>query len=359
MANEKIAGLISSIPRLGQRVGQEADPLKQALQDPLPPDKEGWRLLSPHIRKTKLPVYTVLAIPGGHSVLLLHEYRFNERQLDKIRHNVGRARANVDAGIDALAKDSSQYDSKTCALLKQYFLIDADNVATGGKGDPIDTGPDAMGGTSDVLRELRRISAGLNGPNVEIKVLDDLSKRFPETAHAGTVGLAWRRFSSEESPRVSFRIRTSAAFDAQWGSRTIIHETAHNIACLDDHGERGYLGDPVPGQPMRYRENGLTFREALINADTYAGFCCDLQRCPPSIKWSLPSTEAVHFGSKEPEERFKDGMSARAKTPVVASAEHTDGGRLSTDSTIARPSLRTGNTDNRGLVGRERSSLGR
>jgi hypothetical protein len=349
MANDKQTGLRSSIPRLGRRVGleadrQEADPLKQTFQDPLPPDKEGWRLLSPHIRKTKLPVYTELAVPGGHSVLLLHEYGFNERQLDKIRHNVGRARANVDAGIDALSKDSSQYDSKTSALLKQHFLIDAD--------------PDAIGGTGDILRELRKISAGLNGPNVEIKVLDDLSKRFPESP-AGATGMAWRRFSGEESPQVSFRIQTSAALDAELGPRVMIHETAHNVAGLDDHGERGYLDDPVAGQPMRYRENGLTFHEALINADTYAAFCCELQRCPPSIKWSLPPTETVHFGSKEPEERFKAGISAETQAPIIASDEHAKGGSVSTDSKITRPSLSTDKTNGRGFVERVRSSLSR
>lgn len=370
MANDKIAGLRNSVSRLGRRGRleadeREADPLKRILQDPLPPDNVGWRLLSPHIRKTRLPVYTELAIPGGHSVLLLHEYEFNERQLDKIRSNVGRARADVDAGIESLAKDSSQYDSKTSALLKQHFFIDVDTVERGGNKATISTDSDfdlglyAMGDTGDILRELRKISAGLNGPNVEIKVLDDLSKRFPELSHAGTVGLAWRRFSSEESPRVSFRIQTSAALDAELGPRAIIHETAHNVAALDDHGERGYLHAPVAGQPMRYRENGLTFHEALINADTYAGFCCDLRRCPPSIKWSLPSTEALPFGSKEPEASFKDGMSAGVKTSVLASDEHASGGGVGTDSRTARSSIRTGNTDSRGLVERERSSLGR
>jgi hypothetical protein len=275
----------------------------------------------------------------------LHEYGFNERQLDKIRHNVGRARADVDAGINALAnKDMSQYDNKTSALLKLHFRIDTDTVA--------------IGGTGDILRELTKISAGLNGPNVEIKVLDDLNKRFPESP-AGAVGQAWRRFSGEEPPQVSFRIQTSAALDAELGPRVMIHEAAHNVAGLDDHGERGYLDDPIAGQPMRYRENGLTFHEALINADTYAAFCCDLQRCPPSIKWSLPSTETMHSGSKELEESFKDGMSARVKTPVVASDEHANGSRVSTDSKIARPSLPTGNTDSRERVQRERSSLGR
>jgi hypothetical protein len=351
MVDDKIAGLRNSITRLGRRAGleadgQTADPFKQPLQNSLPPDKEGWRLLSPHIRKTKLPVYTELAVPGGHSVLLLHENGFNERQLDKIRHNVGRARADVDAGINALAnKDMSQYDNKTSALLKLHFRIDTDTVA--------------IGGTGDILRELRKISAGLNGPNVEIKVLDDLSKRFPETAHGGTVGLAWRRFSKEESPQVSFRIKTSAALDPELGPHTIIHEAAHNVAALEDHGERGYTGYPIAGQPMRYRENGLTFHEALVNADTYAAFCCDMRRCPPSIKWSLPSTGAVHSGSKEPGERFKDGMSARLQTPVVASDQHVNGGNVSSDSTSARPSLRTGDTENRGRVERERSSLGR
>lgn len=367
MPNEEIARLTSGIPRLWRRAGREADglqagPLKQPHQDPLPPDNVGWRLLSSHIGKTKLPVYTELAVPGGNSVLLLHEYEFNERQLDVIRHNVGRARANVDAGIEALAyKDSSQYDGKTSALLKHHFLLDVDKGAAAGLvdvfGPDFDPHRETMGGARDILRELRRISAGLNGPNLEMKVLDDLSKRFPETAHAGTVGLAWRRFSNDESPRVSFRIKTSAVFDAELGPRIIIHETAHNVAALDDHGERGYLDDSVAGQPMRYRENGLTFQEALINADTYAAFCCDLRRCPPSIKWSLPSTEALHSGSIGPEERFRDGMSARYQTP--ASDQHVNGGKANTSSTIAKPSLQIGNVNNRGLAEREHSSLGR
>lgn len=367
MADDKIARLINSIPRLGRRAGREADgqqsdPL-QAVRDPLLPDKVGWRLLSPHIRKTKLPLYTELAIPDGNSVLLLHEYEFNERQLDQIRHNVGRARANVAAGIDALAcKDSSQYDSRTAALLKRHFLLDVDKGATGddfdADGNP-DPKPDTMLVTDNILRRLRKISAGLDGPNVEIKVLDDLRTRSPEaTEH--TDGLARMRFSRDETPRVSFRIRTVEVFDAERGPQVMIHETAHNVAALDDHGERGYFDSYLTaGQPMRYRESGLTSCEALRNADTYAGFCCDLQRCPPSVKWSLPSTEVLHFGSNEPEDRFKHGVSASAGISTMADGEHADSVRVGTDSTAARPSSRTRNADSGGLVERERSSLGR
>jgi len=367
MANGEIPRLISKIGRLGRRVGGEADAQKssplQARQDPLPTENSGWTLLSPHVGKTKLPMYTELAIPGGNSVLLLHEYEFNEPQLDKIRHNVGRARAYVAAAIDALAnKSGSQYDSKTSALLKHHFLLDVDKDTTGedfdANGDP-DQKPPTTLFSDTILRRLRKISAGLHGPNVEIKVLDDLRKRFPHLSEL-TEGVAWKRFSRDEAPRVSFRIQTDSIFHVERGPQTIIHETSHNVAALVDHGMRGYCNEYAKaGQPLHYMENGLKSHEALKNADSYAGFCCDLQRCPPSVKWSLPSTKVLHFGLHKPEDRFKHGVSASTGISAMANGEHADGARVGTDSTADRPSSRTRNADNGGLVERERSSLGR
>ncbi len=49
---------------------------------------------------------------------------------------------------------------------------------------------------------------------------------------------------------------------------TLIHEATHKFSNTDDHGARGYFNN----DGTRFRARGLTYREALNNADSYAWF---------------------------------------------------------------------------------------
>ena len=49
---------------------------------------------------------------------------------------------------------------------------------------------------------------------------------------------------------------------------TYIHEASHKFAQTKDHGGRGYLAS----RNLEYAEPGLTWSEALDNADSYAGY---------------------------------------------------------------------------------------
>lgn len=314
MADEPNSGWKEAIRRLGARIGTESKNHVQRLERPhrdqMPPDREGRTLLSRHFRKTKLPEYTELAVPGGHSVLLLSEYQFNKPQLDAIRHNFSRARKDVKYAIDALGKE--QLDNKTSVLLKQHFGLAPDEIPW----EHMD----------DISQTLLRISKGLDGPKVQIKLRDDLRKKHPDFSDkvAGAAALRFLK-DDEQPPSVSMLLATEAAFAPEFGSRAIIHEAGHNVAGLRDHGARGYADVTEAGQPMRYREGGLTFSEALFNADTYAAFCCDMRRCPPTISWSLPSTESLHFQHKNSEGRSRDVMAGRdpAGQPVKTAGQAT------------------------------------
>jgi hypothetical protein len=59
------------------------------------------------------------------------------------------------------------------------------------------------------------------------------------------------------------------------GTMTYLHEATHLYAETDDHGDQGYLehrADAFVNAQDPYRRTGLTSAQALVNADSYAGF---------------------------------------------------------------------------------------
>ncbi|WP_146160982.1 hypothetical protein [Ensifer sp. NM-2] len=305
MENEIETRWKGAIRRLGRTPGRDAE------TDAVPPErfqhvsrshhKEGWVLFSRHMLKTTLPVYTELAVPGGNSVLLLSEYAFNARQLDAIGNNIARARDYAQKA--ATLKPS---DNKTLTLLKHHFKFDYD--------------PDEFPSSNItyIHNNLQLISEGLSGPNVTIKLHDSFSDDGPEYRIDGLAKKAYQT-GGREAPKVRMRLATRVALSPEEGPRVIIHEGGHNAAGLDDHGERGYvwaLAATKEGQPLFYRKGGLTSEEAFKNADSYAAFCCDLQRCPPTIMLTSPSTEKLQFPPKGAEERFSDGTHEPSGEPV-------------------------------------------
>ena len=105
---------------------------------------------------------------------------------------------------------------------------------------------------------LQKVALGLSA-NHGIKIVDLAEGKYGYVSnygggHQGDIHLAKGPILAGNEPLVVM---------------TYIHEASHKFAQTTDHGGKGYLNSH--SRDLEYTEPGLTWREALENADSYAG----------------------------------------------------------------------------------------
>lgn len=73
---------------------------------------------------------------------------------------------------------------------------------------------------------------------------------------------------------------------------TLIHEAGHKFANLRDHGDKGYFDE----NNHTYMANGLDWKEALVNADSYAIYCYKVAKARGLIRRNDDDDDDISAG---------------------------------------------------------------
>lgn len=127
---------------------------------------------------------------------------------------------------------------------------------------------DTVAAYATVMSVLRRTRDGMQAPQ-KIKI---------RSLGGGLTGMAGGGFFGEHRKRIYLDIYAIAKYRVHGmedvGTRLYLHEATHSFAETNDHGDKGYLEERADFKCANdpYRAAGLTPKQALNNADSYAGF---------------------------------------------------------------------------------------
>ncbi len=132
---------------------------------------------------------------------------------------------------------------------------------------------DSVATHTRVMTVLRQTQAGMGAPQ-KVKV---------QRLAGNATGLASGGFWGAHRKRIYLNTSTVMKYGnnglTNAGARLYLHEATHSFAETNDYGDRGYLdeqGDNFLAAADPYRRVGLSARDALRNADSYAGFVSEL-----------------------------------------------------------------------------------
>lgn len=190
------------------------------------------------------------------------EMGLSDLELQQIGHTVNISRAILLQVIALLSWPTVSHRARIHAHMDRYFLTGASPSRT-----DVET----------VLKKLELVRNGID-TKINVKVAPDDSAYGYVGFKTGVKGVLRGVFSSRHNlgtrggktvSRGDIHIDRDTLDDADLSVITFIHEATHKYASTADHGDRGYLENTGND----FDEPGLTKKEALNNADSYAWFC--------------------------------------------------------------------------------------
>ncbi len=211
---------------------------------------------------------TASLVPGQDQKKIRIKTKHGEMALinieqQQIGHTVSVSRGIVAQVIGLLAWPTASHRARVHAHMARYFLTDA-------------AGP-SRAEVETVLKKLELVMNGINN-KINVKVAPDDSAYGYVGFKTGVTGFARGLFSSRHNlgtrggkivSRGDIHIDRDTLDDAELSIITFIHEATHKYASTADHGDSGYLDN----SGLQFDAPGLTKKQALNNADSYAWFC--------------------------------------------------------------------------------------
>jgi hypothetical protein len=133
--------------------------------------------------------------------------------------------------------------------------------------------PDTAAAMNTVRTVLSTVG-GFIGRELALKIVDEDDHGYVNRYYGGRIHMVGGvvQYDADDDPiarRGEIHINATTVRDNPvLATITLIHEASHKFSNLRDHGDRGYFHDDLSG----YWTPGLTWQEALLNADSYAVF---------------------------------------------------------------------------------------